>query len=75
VHPCLRENIFLILGKCTTSNYKKSDGSLACGFFVEDGLTQDVANTTCRDLGARLPEIYSSAENEIITSFLVKKTL
>jgi hypothetical protein len=45
---------------------------LACAFYLESGLTQDKANSSCLELGARLPEIYSKEDNKNIGNFLVK---
>jgi hypothetical protein len=45
---------------CTTDSYTKSDGLCACGFFLEIGLTFQIAADTCHSYGARLPEIKRS---------------
>jgi hypothetical protein len=45
---------------------------LACAFYLESGLAQDKANSSCLQLGARLPEIYSEEDNKNIEKFLVK---
>ena len=51
--------------------YKKSDGTCACGFFLERGLTWQDAVNQCRSFGARLPEIYSAEDNAKIFSLKV----
>jgi len=53
--------------------YQKSDGHCACGFFLETGLTFQTAADTCNSLGARLPEINSTKENNDIISLMVSK--
>ena len=53
-------------GLCTTETYVKSNGSCACGFFLENGLTWNEALDRCSTLGAHLPEIRSPQENEDI---------
>ena len=51
--------------------YKKSDGSCACGFYLEQGLTWREAADRCYAQGARLPEIYSAADNKAILKLRV----
>jgi len=51
--------------------YKKSDGTCACGFFLERGLPWQQAVDKCRSFGARLPEIYSAVDNAKIFSLKV----
>jgi hypothetical protein len=51
--------------------YKKSDGTCACAFFLERGLSWPQAAEKCRSFGARLPEIYSAEDNAQIFSLKV----
>jgi len=51
--------------------YQKSDGSCACGFYLETDLTWREAADRCYAQGARLPEIYSAADNEVILNLRV----
>jgi hypothetical protein len=55
-----------LLAKCTTSVYTKDDGSTACGFFLQKGLTWVQANKQCFAEGGRLPTILSARENDLI---------
>ena len=65
--------LFISLESCTTEVYYKSDGSCACGFFLESGLTWFESVDQCTALGARLPEIHTPKENADI--FKLKVTL
>ena len=56
---------------CTSEVYQKSDGSCACGFFLEVGLTWSQAVDQCKAFGARLPEIHTPAENADIYNIKV----
>jgi hypothetical protein len=59
---------------CTTDWYTKSDGLCACGFFLEIGLTFQIAADTCHSYGARLPEIKDLKEsNDINAQVVIKK--
>ena len=49
---------------CSTSLYVKQNGSVACGIYVAGNLTFYSAEQRCGRLGARLPEIRSTKENE-----------
>jgi hypothetical protein len=51
--------------------YQKSDGTCACGFFLENGLSWEQAVNQCHALGARLPEIYSAEDNKQIFNLKV----
>ena len=62
----------LATGNCTEDNYKKDDGQWACGFFLEEGLTQEDAAAKCKALGARLPEVASQKENDDLLAFKVR---
>ena len=57
--------------QCTTEVYKKSDGSCACGFYLDRGLTWREAADACHALGASLPEIFSADDNEAILKLRV----
>ncbi len=57
--------------QCTTPIYQRSEGNCACGFFLQKGLTWNVANHTCHAEGARLPEVYSAADNDAIQALRV----
>ena len=59
-------NLFL-LEACTTEVYKKSDGTCACGLFLEDNHSWFDGVDQCSALNARLPEIYSAEENSDLT--------
>ena len=61
----------LATGNCTEDNYKKDDGKWACGFFLEEGLTQEDAAAKCQALGARLPEVTSLRESDKLLPFKV----
>ena len=56
---------------CTTETYVKSNGSCACGTYLELGLTWRQAADQCYALGGRLPEIHSEGENVDIINFVV----
>ena len=58
---------------CTLETYTKSDGSTACGFTLQKGLTWQQANDLCKSQGGRLPEIRSKEENDIIFNFKVAR--
>ncbi len=62
------------LAQCTTNVYQKSDGSCACGFYLETDLSWREAADRCYAQGARLPEIYSAAENDAILNLRVIKS-
>ena len=62
----IRYNLNDLEGLCTTETYVKSDGSCACGFFLELNLTWIEAHDRCTALGAHLPEVKSPQENEDI---------
>ncbi len=51
--------------------FQKSDGSCACGFYLEKGLSWRAAADRCYAQGARLPEIYSAADNDAILKIRV----
>ena len=44
----------------------KSNGQCTCGFFLSGTFSWDDAKKECADQGARLPEIYSKADNDKI---------
>ena len=67
--------IFFSASECTTPSFFKQDGSLACGFFLAQGLTWSQANAGCSDMGARLPVINTEQENKDLFNILVKKNL
>jgi hypothetical protein len=58
-------------GQCTTKTYVKADGSCACGFYLERGLTYKQATDKCKSLGAKIPEIKNAQENADIFSIKV----
>jgi hypothetical protein len=58
-------------GQCTTKSYVKADGSCACGFYLERGLTYKQASDKCKSLGASIPEIKNAQENADIFSIKV----
>ncbi len=67
-------NNFIIktfIDQCTTDVYKKSDGTCACGFYLEKGLTWTQAKDRCFAQGARLPEIYNADDNDAILKLKV----
>ena len=59
-------NLFL-LEACTTEVYKKSDGTCACGLFLEGNLSWFDGDDRCSALKARLPEIHTEEENADLT--------
>ena len=52
-------------------SYRKSDGSLVCGFLLEQIFSWFEASEKCKALGARLPEIKSEEDNEQILELKV----
>ena len=58
--------------QCKTKTVRKSDGSCACGFMLEFGLTWRKAADKCKSLGARLPEIRNEQENNDVSSLTVR---
>ncbi len=55
----------MVLG-CSTSVYSKSNGSFACGIYLNTNLTFHLADLKCSQLGAQLPEIRNLTENQDI---------
>ena len=62
-----------VTGECSTSPYFKYDGSKACGFYLETGLTWHQANAKCKRFNARLPEIRTKEDNDQIFVLKVLK--
>ena len=69
----IKYNVHNLEGLCTTDTYVKSDGSCACGFYLEQNLTWIEADDRCFSLGAHLPEVKSPHENEDIYKLKVNK--
>jgi hypothetical protein len=56
---------------CKTKTVQKADGSCACGFLAETGLSWRAALDKCKSFGARLPEANSNQENSDIANWMV----
>ena len=56
-------SFLFIVAQCTTSEYHKSNGDCACAFLLPGTMSWSDANSQCLEEGARLPEIFSEAEN------------
>jgi len=61
---------FLELG-CHTSTYKKGDGFLACGISLQETFNFYDGENICKARGARLPEIYSTDEVDVVSTLTV----
>ncbi len=60
-------------GSCTSPEYTKSDGDVACAFVLDlnSKMSWENANEKCKLNGARLPEIKTPKENEEILKLKV----
>ncbi len=61
----------LLLG-CNTPKYEKTDGRHACGIYLAGVFNFTQAELECEKQGARLPEIHSEEENNLISKFRVQ---
>ena len=64
--------LFDFLALCTTAKYTKDNDEIACGVLLNKTIDWLTAATECRSLGARLPIIKSSRENEDLSDLFVR---
>ena len=63
------------MGACDNFLYIKSDGSLKCGSFLEQGLTIGAASAQCAEISAIIPELPYQNDNQIINLLRVSSTM
>ncbi len=68
-----RTQILLHFLDCSTPTYLKKDGFSACGIFLGGLYNFTEAEEKCQNLGAKLPDILSEEENEIISKYRVSE--
>lgn len=67
----IKKHTCILSALCQTPHYTKSNGKIACGFYLPTLLNWFDANAKCTSLGARLPVIMSDKENTDIKNLQV----
>jgi len=57
---------------CHTPIYTKGDGFLACAILINKTLDFSEAEVECKNKSARLPQIYSTDEVDVLATLTVK---
>jgi len=57
---------------CHTPIYTKGDGFLACAILLQETVDFYDGEDACQAIGAKLPEIYSTDEVDVLATLTVK---